>query len=136
MPVPFFTNNNPIALRKAKIAYNFGLSECNRVMVNEYFFVESNSATFRFASPLKDSQHLTERPCSPMRKLFLLRVGLILGMFLCLERKVGGPKRSTTLYKRQRIIESMMGLRPRQGNLRLVFRLFSLMRGLPSIRLR
>ena len=26
------TNNiNPIALRKAKIAYNFGLSECNRV---------------------------------------------------------------------------------------------------------
>ena len=22
---------NPVALRKAKIAYNFGLSECNRV---------------------------------------------------------------------------------------------------------
>ena len=34
------------------------------------------------------------------------------------------------------IIESMMGLRPTQGNLRLVFRLFSLMRGLPSIRLK
>ena len=34
------------------------------------------------------------------------------------------------------IIQSMMGLRPRQGNLRLVFRLFSLMRGLPSIRLK
>ena len=34
-----------------------------------------------------------------------------------------------------RIIESMMGLRPQQGNLRLVFRLFSLMRGLTSIRL-
>ena len=33
-----------------------------------------------------------------------------------------------------RIIESMMGLRPRLGNPRLVFRLFSLMRGLPSIR--
>ena len=32
-----------------------------------------------------------------------------------------------------RLIESMMGLRPRQGNLRLVFRLFSLKRGLPSI---
>ena len=31
----------------------------------------------------------------------------------------------------ERIIESMMGLRPRQGNLRLVFRLFSLMRGFP-----
>ena len=24
-------NINPIALRKAKIAYNFGLSECNKV---------------------------------------------------------------------------------------------------------
>ena len=36
----------------------------------------------------------------------------------------------------QRLIESMMGLRPRQGNLKLVFILFSLMRGLPSIRLR
>ena len=36
-----------------------------------------------------------------------------------------------------RLIESMMGLRPRQGNLRLVFRLlFSLMRGLPNIRLK
>ena len=32
-----------------------------------------------------------------------------------------------------RLIESL-GLRPRQGNLKLVFRLFSLMRGLPSIR--
>ena len=32
------------------------------------------------------------------------------------------------------LIESMIGLRPRQGNLRLVLRLFSLMRGLPSIR--
>ena len=30
----------------------------------------------------------------------------------------------------------MMGLRLRQGNLRLIFRLFSLMRGLPSIRLK
>ena len=34
------------------------------------------------------------------------------------------------------IIESMMGLGLRQGNLRLVFRLFSLMRGLPSTRLK
>ena len=36
----------------------------------------------------------------------------------------------------QRLIESMMGLRPRQGNIRLVLRLFSLMRGMPSIRLK
>ena len=35
-----------------------------------------------------------------------------------------------------RLIESMMVLRPRQGNLRLVFRLFSFLRGLPSIRLK
>ena len=34
-----------------------------------------------------------------------------------------------------RLIESMMVFMPRQGNLRLVFRLFSLMQGLPSIRL-
>ena len=25
---------NPIALRKAKLVYNFGLSECNRVVYN------------------------------------------------------------------------------------------------------
>ena len=35
-----------------------------------------------------------------------------------------------------KLIESMMGLRPRLKNLRLVFRLFSLMGGLPSIRLK
>ena len=28
---------NPIALRKAKIVYNFGLSECNRVKANRSF---------------------------------------------------------------------------------------------------
>ena len=41
-----------------------------------------------------------------------------------------------TVCRQARLIESMMGLRPRQGYLRLVFRLFSLMRGLPSIRLK
>ena len=40
------------------------------------------------------------------------------------------------LKKQQRLIESMIGLRPSQGNLRLVFRLLSLVRGLPSIRLK
>ena len=34
------------------------------------------------------------------------------------------------------LIESIMGLRPGQGNLRLVFRLFSHMQGLRSIRLK
>ena len=30
----FFFDMNPIALKKAKIVYNFGLSECNRVKRN------------------------------------------------------------------------------------------------------
>ena len=59
------------------------------------------------------------------------------------------PSRSLRLFRKgnacvkakfhrteRRLIESIMGLRPRLGNLRLVFRLFSLMRGLPSIRLK
>ena len=53
--------------------------------------------------------------------------------------RTGNPQRarSTPGFVLQvRLIESMMGLRPRQGNLRLVFILFSLMRGLPSIRLK
>ena len=30
-PAIVLVDSNPIALRKAKIVYNFGLSECNRV---------------------------------------------------------------------------------------------------------
>ena len=41
-----------------------------------------------------------------------------------------------TFLQLMRLIESMIELRPRQGNLRLVYRLFSRMRGLPSIRLK
>ena len=41
----------------------------------------------------------------------------------------------TSAEDEQRLIESMMGLRPRPRNLRLIFRLFSPMRGLQSIRL-
>ena len=37
---------NPSALRKAKIAYKFGLSECNSVKVNGYTFKGSNSSIF------------------------------------------------------------------------------------------
>ena len=40
------------------------------------------------------------------------------------------PVERDILVQWVRIIESMMELRPRQGNLRLVFRLFSLMQGL------
>ena len=31
LDIHVFSIINPVALRKAKIAYNFGLSECNRV---------------------------------------------------------------------------------------------------------
>ena len=37
---------NPIALRKTKIAYNYGLSECNRVKRFGYFSIHSLSAIF------------------------------------------------------------------------------------------
>ena len=49
-----------------------------------------------------------------------------LSVYLSITNKVSIPIR---------LIEPMMGLRPKQGNLRLVFRLFSLMRGLPSTRI-
>ena len=45
------------------------------------------------------------------------------------------PVERDILVQWLRILESMMGLRPRQGNLRLVFRFFSLMRGLSEISL-
>ena len=46
--VIIYGNFNPIALRRAKIAYNFGLSECSRVKENlllklrlhDYFFLQ------------------------------------------------------------------------------------------------
>ena len=40
------TNVNSTALRKAKIVYNFGLSECSRVEVNRYTFRGSHSTIF------------------------------------------------------------------------------------------
>ena len=30
-PISYGVSHNPMALRKAKIVYNFGLSECNRI---------------------------------------------------------------------------------------------------------
>ena len=36
---------NPIALRKAKIVYNFGLSECKRVKSSYYCTYECNSVS-------------------------------------------------------------------------------------------
>ena len=38
---------NPIALRMAKIVYNFGLSECNRVKVPEKQTTKVSSAKFK-----------------------------------------------------------------------------------------
>ena len=47
---------NPIALRKAKIVYNFGLSECNRVKMNGYTFRGSSCAIIYFAFLLSGDQ--------------------------------------------------------------------------------
>ena len=49
-----------------------------------------------------------------------------------------GPRVCKSFYESVILVESMMGLMPRHGNLRIVFRLFtnSLMRGLPRIRLK
>ena len=44
---------NPIALRKAKIVYNFGLSECNRVKLYRYSRGEKQLCLCIFASLLK-----------------------------------------------------------------------------------
>ena len=43
-----YHQDNPIALRKAKIVYNFGLSECNRVKVNVHTLNGSNSAILSY----------------------------------------------------------------------------------------
>ena len=48
----FIWTLNPIALSKVKIAYNFGLSECNRVKVNGNTFRGRNSAMLSFSTPL------------------------------------------------------------------------------------
>ena len=37
---------NPIALRKAKIVYNFGLSECNRVKRKNFLLGQQNSCFY------------------------------------------------------------------------------------------
>ena len=41
----FHEEVNPIALRKTKIAYNFGLSECNKVKIAEPCSTEIGKAT-------------------------------------------------------------------------------------------
>ena len=60
------------------------------------------------------------------------------GICMCtsmLKRVFAFLRHSTLLLQGHswRLIESMMGFRSKQGNLRLVFRLFSLMGGLPSL---
>ena len=37
----------PIAFRKAKIVYNFGLSECNRVIVFTMYMYKNNIDTYK-----------------------------------------------------------------------------------------
>ena len=41
------TNVNPIAPRKAKIVYNFGISEYNRVNINNEFYLSNNHQSMK-----------------------------------------------------------------------------------------
>ena len=50
---------NPIALRKAKIVYNFGFSECNRVKVHWYTLKRNNSSIV-FSPPLFNGDQLLQ----------------------------------------------------------------------------
>ena len=62
---------NPIALRKAKVVHNFGLSECNRVKVNGCTVRGSNCVIFMLDSLLTQWGQLSkERICSSRRKEF------------------------------------------------------------------
>ena len=44
---------NPIALRKAKIVYNFGLSECNRVKTHTHLYLDFSKTELKF---IKESE--------------------------------------------------------------------------------
>ena len=72
--IRILTKLKPIALRKAKLAYNFGLSECNRVKVNGYTFKGSNSSILIFAFLPSRGPFLNERICN----FFALRVDHLL----------------------------------------------------------
>ena len=41
------TNVNPIAPRKVKIVYNFGISEYNRVNINNEFYLSNNHQSMK-----------------------------------------------------------------------------------------
>ena len=72
-----FKISNDVALRKTKIVYNFGLSECNRIKMNGYTFRKSNSAIF-ISLPAQWELLFKQRVCSIQEQFFLLRVGPIL----------------------------------------------------------
>ena len=55
-PLKPLTHFNPTALRKAKIVYNFGLSECNRVVYN-FGLSKCNRVVYNFG--LSESNRVT-----------------------------------------------------------------------------
>ena len=59
---------NPTALRKAKIVYNFGLSECSRVKMNGYTARKIALPIFFFATPFNGSLFFTDILCYPESK--------------------------------------------------------------------
>ena len=56
--------NNNKAPRKAKIVYNFGLSECSRVKFNVSIFRDKNSIIFNFAFLLNKNKYKRKEICS------------------------------------------------------------------------
>ena len=70
----------PIALRKTKIAYNFGLSECSKVKVDRYALRGSYSTIYFFVFPLKEGLGLVckGKKISPLEKNIVpLRVNYV-----------------------------------------------------------
>ena len=55
---------NPIALRMAKIVYNFGLSECNRVKAyhNAYFYEEIQTLILKLSIIPSYLEHCNHHP--------------------------------------------------------------------------
>ena len=80
--VPVYRLFNPIVLRKAKIVYNFGLSECDRVNIIHFFsifqgenrFIESICQTiFKIPELLKvvNNPNISDNLKRPFLRFFL-----------------------------------------------------------------
>ena len=80
-PLPVGGHLNPIALRKAKIAYNFGLSECNKGLKKGIFRIYSFCSRDKsFGKGSKQQQVISL--CKDGRKYILIYVLAYIGVLL------------------------------------------------------